>query len=425
MIINILKMSWRNIWRNKRRTLLTAIAVAVGVISLIFVYSFAGGIQKAVTEDIIAMDCGHIRLAHKEFIRLERILPREYLVQDVSNLEREILEIPGVTYSSARIKFNVLLSHNDVNEPATAIGTEPGALHRRTEMKDRIVQGRYFGENPRKELIMGRKLAEKLELKVGDELLIVTSDINYSTYALPFEVVGLLETGYVALDKHMLFMPLPMAQEMLDCGDAAHEVLFYMDDPQGAPSIAAKIETELNKKDPAHGIQVIPWKENSMIRDMLPMMEQVWGKIAWIIMIIAALVILNTMLMAVMERYHEMGVLKAMGFKNHETFFMILAESFYIGILGAAIGGLLGGGLAAWTEKVGIDMYSMGGQNMADKMDVPFPVFGQVLHPDFTISILIGSVLFGLTCAMLAALYPSYKASRMLPVEAFHSQLKI
>ena len=141
-------------------------------------------------------------------------------------------------------------------------------------------------------------------------------------------------------------------------------------------------------------------------------------------MFIAGLVILNTMLMAVMERYHEIGVIKALGFKNRDVFFMVLSEAFYLGIIGAVVGGVLGGALSAYLEKVGIDFASFS-QGMMDKIDMPIPIYGRFVYPDFSFPILIWAMVFGILVTLLAVLYPAFKSARMSPVEAFRTELKV
>jgi putative ABC transport system permease protein len=290
------------------------------------------------------------------------------------------------------------------------------------ELSKTVVSGNYFGGSGL-ELVMGKKLAEKLKVSVGDELLLVTSDINYSTYALPFKIAGIFETGYSYFDKHILYIPIEKAREMLNCKDSAHEVLVFLKNPKQSRDIVEKIKNILTPQDPQGVIRVIPWQEDDMIGS-LPIIKSIYGKIMGIVMLIVTLVILNTMLMSVMERYHEIGVIKAMGFKNSETFFMILIEAFYLGTIGSVIGGILGGSLSAFLEKTGIDFSKMSGGIM-EKIDIPVPFFGKILYPDFTLEILINSIIFGIVIALIAVLYPAFKSAKMLPVEAFRSELKV
>lgn len=424
MFGNIFKFGWRNLTRNKRRTFFTLLAIAVGVMSVIFAKSYIQGIINNATETAIKTQAGHVRIAHKEYLRLERIMPKEYLVTGLDQLESTVSGLPEFETMDKRIKFNVLLSHGDVNESGLAIGIEPAAADKTMELSKAIVKGSYFGESEKGlNLIIGNKLAEKLDVTVNDELLLVTTDINYSTYALPFNIVGIFETGFGSMDKHFLYIPLQKAREMLDCGDAAHEVLVFLKEPARSWEVSEKIKHTLSVNDPEHAIQVIPWQENDLVKSM-PVIAKVWGVILGIIMLIVALVILNTMLMAVMERYHEIGVIKALGFKNREVFSMILVEALYIGAIGSVIGGILGGTLSAISEKVGFSLEAIAG-GMMDKIDIPVPWIGKVLYPDFTFTNLVTSMIFGIVIALIAVLYPAFKSARMQPVEAFRSELKV
>ncbi len=422
MLQNILKLSWRNIWRNKRRTFFTLLAIAVGVMSIIFAKSYITGILNYSVDIMIKSQSGHVRIAHSEYLRLERIFPKEHMVPGMNRLQDRIAGLPGIDLQRAQIKFNVLLSHGDSTEIGLAVGIEPEKMDKSMELSKTIVSGNYFGGSGL-ELVMGKKLAEKLKVSVGDELLLVTSDINYSTYALPFKIAGIFDTGYSYFDKHILYIPIEKAREMLDCKDSAHEVLVFLKNPEQSRDIVEKIKNILKPQDPQGVVQVIPWQEDDMIGS-LPIIKSMYAKIMGIVMLIVALVILNTMLMSVMERYHEIGVIKAMGFKNRETFSMILIEAFYLGTIGSAIGGILGGALSAFVEKTGIDFNKMSGGIM-EKIDIPVPFFGKILYPDFTLEILINSVIFGIVVALIAVLYPAFKSAKMSPVEAFRSELKV
>ncbi|MCP4217588.1 MAG: ABC transporter permease [bacterium] len=431
MIANIFKFAWRNILRNKRRTLFTLSAVVFGLIAVVFARSFINGIAGSTGDALIKMQAGHIRLVEKEYLRLERILPREHLVKNTNELRKHIHQLPGVTSVREEVKFNVLLSNNDVNEPVLAIGIEPGEADKSLELSKLMVKGTYFGDSVGVDgkkglsLIIGNRLAKKLKVTVGDELLLVTTDVNYSTYALPFRVAGLFQTGYANIDKHMLYIPLAKAREMLDCADSAHEVLVYLEDKNTAPAGAETLRNAIaaGKKD--IDTAVIPWQENEIIEGLLPIIAQVWGKILGLIMFIVALVILNTMLMSVMERYHEIGVMKAMGLKNGEIFSMVMVEAFYIGIIGSAIGGIFGSGLALWLEHTGIDIAKMMAKDVWDKFEMPVPVIGRVMYPDFTVEILVQAIIFGVIMALCAVLYPALKSMKMKPVEAFRSKLNV
>ncbi|UCH94124.1 MAG: ABC transporter permease [Candidatus Aminicenantes bacterium] len=420
---NIFKFAWKNIWRNKRRTYFTIFALAVGVMSVTFFKSYLAGIITSASEENIKNQFGHIKVVHKEFLRLERIMPRERLVtaDDITAVSTAISRTPGVELMCERIIFTVLLNHRDINEPAVAVGIDPGKAEKSMQLSQTLSEGNYYDASGLN-LIIGKSLAQKLNVTLNDELLLVTTDINYSTYALPFKIAGIFETGYSSIDKHILYIPLEKAREMLDCGTAAHEILVFLKDPQQAIQVSEQIKSVLPGKNP---LQVIPWQKQDIIKRFIPVLEEFFDKIMNIFMIIVGIVILNTMLMAVMERYHEIGVLKALGLSDREVTLMIMIEAFFLGVIGSVMGGLLGGPMAAITEKTGIDLSGFMGKEVWGKLDIPLPLFEKILYPDFTVSILIGSIVFGILVALVAVLYPAFKSSKMLPVEAFHWKLKI
>jgi putative ABC transport system permease protein len=422
MFGNIFKFGWRNLLRNKRRTYLTLTAVAIGVMSIIFAKSYFRGIFNGVINTVIRTQIGHIRIVHKEYLRMERIMPKEYLVTDLNRVKADISQIPDVELMNEQIKFNVMLNHEDANEPAVAFGIDPGKFDKIMDISSTIVKGKYLDDSG-SGLIIGKTLAETLKVTVNDELLLVTTDINYSTYALPFNIVGIFETGFSSLDKHILYIPIQKAQEMLDCEDAAHEILVYLKEREKSGMVCEKIEKIFSENDPAHSIMIIPWQKSDIV-ESIPSMMAIFDVIIGIIMFVVALVILNTMLMAVMERYYEIGVIKALGFKNSEVFSMILVEALYIGTIGSVIGGIFGGSLSAYLEKTGIDVMQLTG-GFIEKIDIPIPYLDKVMYLDLTFSILVGSLIFGIFTALVAVLYPAVKSSRMQPVEAFRSELKV
>ncbi|MFH2107520.1 MAG: FtsX-like permease family protein [Chrysiogenia bacterium] len=423
MIRNIMKFAWRNIRRNKRRTGLTILAIVIGMVSLVFGRSFINGMLHSMEEPIIKMQSGHIRLVHKEYLRLERVFPKDQLVAPVSGIEAILKDIPEIDSQSRLIKFRILAAHGEQNEACLAIGVYPEEAKRVMELDRFVKQGTFFSADGTG-LIIGGKLAKKLGVTVGDELLLVTTDINYSTYALPFRIAGIFEIGFSYLDKNAVFIDFAKASEMMDYRDACQEILLMIRHPEQAPEIAALIQTKIaGNSEP--GIQVIPWQENDIIKNTMPLVSKIYDGIFYMMMFIVGLVILNTMLMTVMERYHEIGIIKALGFKNRDVAAMIFTEAFYIGLIGSLLGGALGTALTAMTERTGIDMGQALNESLLDNMDIPISFFGKSLYPDLTLSIVIASVLFGIVTTLAAVIYPAWKSARMSPVEAFRSELKI
>jgi putative ABC transport system permease protein len=413
----LIKLAWRNIWRNWRRTVLSSLAVAFGMISIIFSNSYMKGMTESMYKSLIETELGHVKIVSKEFLRLDRIMPKEHLIYNTKDIETDISSLPGISAMTERIKFRLILSSEDENEPCLGIGINPKQETDFFDLRQYVIHGNYFQESAA-EMLIGDGLAQKLGVGLGDELLAVTTDINYSTYALTFRVSGIIKTGFIFMDKNFFYIPIEKAQELLDCHGAAHEILLMLEDAEKAPAISSEIQAILKEKGLDDTHTAVPWQDNFFMAYM-PFASFIFGGILLIIMLIAALVILNTMLMAVLERTHEIGIIKSMGMRNRGVVALILVESTFIGFLGVFIGGLIGSGLTLLAQNTGLDF-----TKMMEKMEFEIALWSGVIYPKFTLGILLGAVVFGLVTTLVAAFYPARKASRMEPVEALRTSLK-
>lgn len=414
----VIKLAWRNIWRNGRRTILTSCAIVLGVTFTLFVQSYINGILSGFYDGLIRNEIGHIKIAANEYLRLERIIPKEELIYGYQDLEEEVLSLPGIQSVTERIKFRLLLSHQDNNEPCLGFGINPEGERQFTNPAQYIVQGSYL-RGGSSDLIIGDKLAKNLGVGIGDELLAVTTDINYSTYALTFQVAGIFKSGYAALDKNVFYITLDKAQELLDCPGAAHEILILTRNPNDAPVLTGEVQTVIKEHGLDEVLTASTWQENYLIKTYMPLFTNIIQSIIFIILMIAALVIFNTMLMAVLERTHEIGIIKSMGMKDRAITLMVLVEALFIGAMGSVLGGLLGSGLSLYTQRTGIDL-----SRMFDKFDFPMALISSVIYPKFAVRFLISSIAFALAAAVIAAIYPALKASRLSPVQALRTSLK-
>jgi len=412
-----IKLAWRNIWRNWRRTILTSLAVAFGMISIIFTYSYIEGVSESVYRTLIETELGHVKIVSREFLRLERVMPKEQLVYDAQSIEDGISSLPGISTMTERIKIRLILSSEDENEPALGVGINPEQEKNLFDLRQYLIQGSYF-QGSSAEMLIGDGLAKKLGVGLGDELLAVTTDINYSTYALTFTVAGIFKSGFTFMDKNFIYIPIEKAQEMLDCDGAAHEILLLLDDAGTAKEISSEIQTFLEESGLEDTLTAVPWQDNFFLT-YLPFATVVMGSILLIIMLIAALVILNTMLMAVVERTHEIGIIKSMGMRNGGIVTLILVEATYIGLLGVFIGGLIGSSLSLLAQNTGLNF-----TRMMEKMEFEIAFFSPIIYPKFTLGILAGAAVFCLATTLFAAIYPARKASRMEPVEALRASMK-
>jgi len=387
------------------------------MISIIFTYSYIEGVSESIYRTLIETELGHVKIVSREFLRLERVMPREQLVYNAQSIEDGISSLPGISTMTERIKFRLILSSEEENEPSLGVGINPEEEKNLFDLRQHLIQGSYIEESSAG-ILIGDGLAQKLGVSIGDELLAVTTDINYSTYALTFTVVGIFKTGFTFMDKHFCYIPIEKAQEMLDCDGAAHEIMLLLEDPETAREISSEILTFLKKNGLEDTITAVAWLDSFFIT-YLPFANIAVSSILLIIMLISALVILNTMLMAVVERTHEIGVIKSMGMRNGGVVALILVEATYIGLLGVFIGGLIGSGLSLLAQNTGLNF-----TRMMEKMEFEIAFFSPIIYPKFTLGILFGAAVFCLATTLFAAIYPARKASRMEPVEALRTSMK-
>lgn len=412
-MLTLIKLAWRNVQRNKRRTILTMLAVTITVICLTFAQSYFNGVLEGMYNNLIKTEIGHIRIADQRYLSRERMNPLEFAIPNYEQIEQAVALVPGVVRSLPRLKFGVLLEHEGNNQIAIGIGIDPAKEKGQLLILNNIIKGRPIHSDAQ-EVLLGRGLANKLRLQIGDSLLVIARTIYYSMDAMEFRVAGIFDTGLSALDDKHFYIPLTIAQYLLNAEKSASTILVMIKHPNKAIEIANTINNKLqNNKDISNGIVAVPWQHHSLVRDMVPYMKSVSISLFSIILFIAALVIVNTLLMAVMERTHEIGIMMAMGMKGHFIISLFLIEALIIAVLGGTLGGILGSGISIWTETQGIDVSAAMGN-----IKLSLPVMSTIIHPDFTIQSLIKAFVFGIITALVATIYPCIKALRLEPTEA-------
>ncbi|MCX6554647.1 MAG: ABC transporter permease [Candidatus Aminicenantes bacterium] len=440
MIGAIASLAWRNIWRNWRRTVITSLSIAFGTAAFLFVQSYLDGINAGFRENLVNGEAGHVRVAAREYFRLERVLPKEHLVQDADGLERDLAFIPAVRHVTGRLKLRLMLGRDGRNEPCVAIGVDPNGEKYFLGLQGKMKQGRYLdgdgapqgdaaqGVGTAADMIVGDRLAVRLGLRVGDAILAVTSDLNSGTYGLEFKVKGIFATGVRAVDGNVLCIPLTRAQELLDCPGAVHEILLLGDDPDDAPKLAAAVEKVLARRHSSQAVlgsvrqdplDAVPLQEHWMARYMV-LAEKIMNIIVVLLMLVVATVISNTMRMSIMERTHETVVIQSLGMRDRAFRLLILNEAFFIGVLGAGLGCLVGAGLSLLAQHVGFDV-----SPMLESMDSPVPFMSTVLRPRLLFLFVVEAFVFGLFFAVAAAVRPAFKATAPMPAVALASELHV
>lgn len=404
----LIRLAARNTRRNMRRTMLTMSAVMVAVAAITFSFAYIGGIMDDFLDTFARIQTGHVRITHKEFTARERFLPMHLNVPHISELLPVIRSHPTVVEALPRIRTAVLVDNGTDNKPAILIGAD---MERETGYLDilaMISDGRapQIGEA---EMLIGFQLAEQLGVSVGDTLTLLGQTAYRSLGGIRARITGLTSTGIDPLDRMTIFMTLDQVQYMTDMEDGTIEILVFIEDVELAGAVATSLQEEL---DPLviGGVEAVSWENQSELMQMLPMADSIYGAIMLIFLLMAGLIIINTMIMTVMERTQEFGMLSAMGMRNRSIVMLIINEGLIIGLIGAVIGGLVGSGFAIWLEKTGLNM-----SKAMEGMDWPM---SSVFYPDWKLSYLLIGITAGVLTAGIATLLPARRAIRMKPAEA-------
>lgn len=403
----LFKMAFRNVLRNKRRSILTAVGIIIAVMLIIYAQALFTGMIGNMIENTARIKTGHLRIVTPEYQRREKLFPLEEAVYITPELEELIEATPEVQTYTYRIPFGVLLSKDENSKPAFAtaidVEREKGFLDLSTEKY--LVQGSYLKASD-EAILIGQGLAEELGFKVGDSLVIITSTAYGSPSGMNLTIKGIVQLGHANLDNNAFYIPLAAAQQLLDLEGRAAEVLVLLDTRDNSEKVASGWQEEAGD---AMGLDFVPWQQDDLL-GMMSVVFQVYWVIYAIMLLIASATIINTMLMAVFERIKEIGILKAMGMRGNRILWLLTAEASMIGLFGAVIGAVLGVILAVIFPT--INFSSLSGQDLGSIY------FNPIINLNLTPGVVLACFLFGWFVATFTALYPARQGTKVRPAEA-------
>lgn len=399
----IFRLSWRNLWRNHRRTLIMLAAISIGIWAMIFMTALMRGMVNQMIHDSVRNLPGHVQVHHPQY----RDDPN--VVNSISPPTGELLtklESPPVVAWSGRVRVPAVISSERESRSVTLLGIDPGREHNISFVADDMADGRFLDDSQDQGLIIGRKLAHTLETQLGRRVVIMSQDPDNEIADRGFRVVGLFESSTQHLEEAFIFTGRTTAQKLLKIGDQVHEVAVM---GQGFRTIEPLYQSIALAAGPDRS--VLPWYElDSYLGTMLGLMDGF--VVVWIIVVFLALSfgLVNTLVMAVFERVREIGLMLALGMKPAMILAQIIVESMLLLIIG-----LLAGNLLAWLTIIPLQ----------DGIDVSIVAQGMewfgasaVLYPELTLDDVLMANLIVILLGIVASLSPAWRASRYEPIEA-------
>ncbi|MCM8770034.1 MAG: ABC transporter permease [Candidatus Omnitrophica bacterium] len=385
---------------------MTLSIVALGLATLIISNALYDGFHEKMVTNAVRVFMGHIQI-HAHGFQANPTVENCFLPLP----DRLVQQAPGKPSFAKRVRFQALASTSSNSVGAMVTGVEPEAEAKITLTAKCIVEGRYLTSqaNDFRNCLVGEQLAKNLHLHLGEKLIIMAQAFDGSLVAEAFQVIGICRTGNPEMDRSFVWIPLKMAQDFLAYGENISEIVLLAEDS----SLVTAIRDYLLEHIDSATLEVLTWKE--IAPDIVQMIEldlAMQRILMLIISVIAAMAIMNTMLMAIQERYPEFGVLLAMGSTPAQLVTMVLGEAFCIGLLGLVAGLTLTAIASTYFFSHGVNLSSFAAGV------AKFIGFDTIVKPLIRLEQVAWSCLTVLSASVVASVLPAIRAARMDPIQA-------
>lgn len=405
----VLRLAWRNLWRQPRRTWLTTGAMVFSNILLVFMMSLQFGMYGLMVDNSLQIFTGHMQVQAPGYNDDQKM---RQIVADILPLASTIrAELMSKTVA-ARGQTFVLASSEDRSYGIGIYGVEPEFEQNVSNIPGLISAGRYLRENDAAEIVVGSVLARNLRVGIGDELTLMGSGVDGSFAAAIVDIVGIFESGVTDIDRNIAEIPIGLFQETFFMQGAGHQIVIVGDDLDRVPELQMQVQS------------LLPAGSDLVVRDwdeLQPGLKQAIKAdmsssffMYFILVVLVSFSVLNTQLMSVLERTREFGIVMALGLKPERLGRLIMLETALMGLMGAALGAFAGAVFTSWFTTNGLAFPGM--DEMAAQFNLPARMYPRVN----LLTLLAGpGIVFFFT--MLAAIYPALRWRWQNPVAAMRA----
>ena len=402
------RLAWRSIWRNRRRTLITVLSIGFGLACTVFFIAIGEGVYAQLIDQVVRLQAGHITMENPGYHDAPAV---DLWVKAPESLRSHIERLPQVERTKLIIMGQGIARSGSGDVSATLMGVEPSVELDTSPLVRHIVAGRYLNDDDGPWVVIGSELAKRLKLAVGKKMVITTNDAAGNLVDELCRVRGIFETGSVEIDGYFIQAPIDFARRLFGLPEeGATQLGVVLRIPEAQESILQETRMMVAEQD----IAVLPWQE--VIPEIASYIKLDKGS-NWIFQAILVFLILftifNTILMSVLEREREFAVLLALGTRPVQLRLQILMESAYLGLIGCALG-LLVGGLAAWAaQEWGIDLRSL----LEEGFTISGFAVSAKMHARVTTGLLFSTAGLVFAATLILSLIPMHRAARLSIVD--------
>ena len=405
--MGLLKLAFRNIWRQRGRTLLTLGVIVFGVVGLVLAGGFVADVFIQLREATIHSRLGHLQVYREGYASFGRRAPLDYLIEPSDELLSDLRQMPHVEDVMQRIEFSGLATAGGADLPIIGEGVEPDRESRLGTAIE-ITAGRQLGADDRYGVLIGLGVAQAMHLAPGDGLTLLVNTPHGGINTTDVTVIGVFKSISKDYDDRAVRLPLVTAQELLVTG-GVHALVFRLDDTAATASVVARVKERLA----GAGLEVHAWEELAgFYRKTVALYKRQFGVLQFITLVMVVLSVANSINMAVFERRGEIGTLMALGFRRRNIRRLVMLESVLLGACGAVAGVLIGIALAAAISLVGIPMPPPPNANSG------YTAYIRIVPVTIGIAALVGFL-----ATVLAAILPARRVSKLPVVDALRHNI--
>ncbi len=404
-----LKMAWRNIWRNPRRTILTIAAIAFSSLILVFMLSFQLGCYETMINTSVKISTGHLQVQAKGYLEDKKM---RLVVKHPAPVARVLDSVKGITAYTFRANAFSLASSDKRTYGVMVTGIDPVTEARVSTIPSLVRKGRYLNENDVSSALIGEHLSNNLKAGVGDELTILGQGRDGSIAAAVLTIKGIFDSGIDEFDRNVIMMGLNDFQDIFSMGTSVHEAVITTDSLGDISIVKQEIQNHFSKTGQDKTLVAADWME--IMPGLLQgiQMDLVSGIIMYIILVIVvAFSIFNTFLMAIFERTREFGVMMAIGTTPSRITKLVLFESLCMTIVGILVGIVIGSLLTLYFQSKGI--YIAGTEDILKQYGIP-----DRLYPRLSLISATAGPLVVFLITIVSSVFPALKIRKLKPVDA-------
>lgn len=401
-------LAWRNLWRQPRRTLLSVSSIAFAALVMIFLLSFQLGVYGTMKENVLRIVDGFAQVQPKGYKDNPSI---RKTITSPARLIARLQKLPGITTAAPRAMTYAILSKGNQSYAAEVVGVDPARERRVSRLDHTIVHGRYLKRGDGPAIVIGERLARTLHVHVGDKITLLGQALDGTIAADVLKVTGIFDTGTAAIDRQLTEMPLGRFQSIFEMKGAINSIVL------SGPTLSA-----VNDSLPAARRALVG--QGVAVRDWKDLEPGLYGAITldfstsmlWYasLVIVVVFIILNTLLMSVLERTREFGVLLAVGMQPARVGLMIWLELLFLALVGALVGIAIGDVVTLIAAHYGLSL--PGSDAVFAKWGLPGRLFPRLS----LVSMLAGPCVMG-SCILLAGIFPFGHVRGLEPVSAMRS----